>query len=308
MSLAQKFFRRKLIDTSPSSLERKLKIVDLLGLGVGATLGAGVYVLTGVVAKTEAGASHGTALVGVSFGKTSTLRSPTNAENCIHPCKSNECHVGLATSSLSASVISSTAGPAIVLSFLISGLASILSGLCYAEFGARVPRAGSAYVYSYVTVGEMLAWTTGWQLLLEYVIGASSVARSWSGYVDSLSGGAVTSGIAKYIGTMSVPGLASSPDLLGAGMTILLSMIVSVGVKESTGGAWGYYAPSLCLCVCDCLVRGCSQGVCLRSAYSAPRIIVSAALVTTTDTAERCPRPAAAMPLSLSQGIAHRTS
>ncbi len=98
-----------------------------------------------------------------------------------------------------------------------------------------MPRAGSAYVYSYVTVGEMLAWTTGWQLLLEYVIGASSVARAWSGYVDSLAGGAVTAAITRGLGVMSVPGLAATPDFLGAGMTLLLSAVVSVGVKESTG-------------------------------------------------------------------------
>jgi len=113
---AQLLLRRKAIDTSPSSLPRKLSVFDLTLLGMGATLGAGAYVLVGVIAR-------------------------------------------------------KLAGPAIVVSFVISGFASILSALCYAEFGARVPRAGSAYVYSYVTVGEVFAWTTGWQLLLEYIIG-----------------------------------------------------------------------------------------------------------------------------------------
>ena len=90
MRFIAKLLRRKVLDKTPSSLNRSLGFFSLTALGVGATLGAGVYVLTGVVGK--------------------------------------------------------TVGPAIVLSFAISGFASILSGLCYAEFGARVPRAGSAYV------------------------------------------------------------------------------------------------------------------------------------------------------------------
>ena len=131
-------------------------------------------------------------------------------------------------------VARNTAGPAVVVSFLISGFASVLSGLCYAEFGSRVPRAGSAYVYSYVTVGELLAWTTGWQLLLEYIIGASAVAVSWGGNVDSLAGGRLSAAVAASLGTWSVPGLAATPNVLAAAMTLAMTLLVCLGVREST--------------------------------------------------------------------------
>src|ERR1043166_2025565 len=78
------------------------------------------------------------------------------------------------------------AGPAIVLSMVLAGVASALAGLCYAEFASTVPIAGSAYTYGYATLGEFVAWIIGWDLILEYLFAASTVAVGWSGYVVSL--------------------------------------------------------------------------------------------------------------------------
>lgn len=77
------------------------------------------------------------------------------------------------------------AGPAIVISFIISGIACVFAGLCYAELASMIPVAGSAYTYSYATLGEFFAWIIGWDLILEYLFGASTVAVGWSGYVVS---------------------------------------------------------------------------------------------------------------------------
>jgi APA family basic amino acid/polyamine antiporter len=77
------------------------------------------------------------------------------------------------------------AGPAIVLSFIISAIGCALAGLCYAEFASMIPISGSAYTYAYATLGELLAWIIGWDLVLEYLFGASTVAVGWSGYVVS---------------------------------------------------------------------------------------------------------------------------
>jgi len=78
------------------------------------------------------------------------------------------------------------AGPAIILSFIVSGLGCVFAGLCYAEFSSMIPIAGSAYTYSYATLGEFIAWIIGWDLILEYLFASSTVAVGWSGYFVSL--------------------------------------------------------------------------------------------------------------------------
>src|ERR1700693_4860193 len=78
------------------------------------------------------------------------------------------------------------AGPALVLSFLLLGVACALAGLCYAELASMIPQAGSAYAYSYATLGELLAWLIGWDLILEYAVGNVAVAISWGDYFNSL--------------------------------------------------------------------------------------------------------------------------
>src|SRR5215475_630421 len=75
------------------------------------------------------------------------------------------------------------AGPAVALSFVIAGTASAFAGLCYAEMASMIPIAGSAYTYAYATMGELVAWIIGWDLILEYLVGAATVSVGWSGYV-----------------------------------------------------------------------------------------------------------------------------
>jgi len=86
---------------------------------------------------------------------------------------------------LTGTVAALNAGPAVVLSFVLAGVASIFAALCYSEFASLVPMAGSAYTYGYATLGEVIAWIIGWDLILEYALGAVTVAIGWSGYVVS---------------------------------------------------------------------------------------------------------------------------
>src|SRR5713226_9467665 len=87
---------------------------------------------------------------------------------------------------LTGQAAATNAGPAIVLSFVLAGIGCTFAGLCYTEFAALIPVAGSAYTYAYASLGEIFAWIIGWDLVLEYAFGAATVASGWSGYFVSL--------------------------------------------------------------------------------------------------------------------------
>jgi APA family basic amino acid/polyamine antiporter len=167
-------------------LRRSLSALNLVALGIGAIIGAGIFVLTG------------------------------------HAAAAN-------------------AGPAIVISFVLGGIACAFAGLCYAEMASTVPIAGSAYTYAYATMGELIAWVIGWDLILEYALGAVTVAIGWSGYVVSFL---------KDLGIVVPPAFAGAPlayDAATHGWTatsallnvpamviiVAMSTLLVIGIHES---------------------------------------------------------------------------
>ncbi|KAJ9583838.1 hypothetical protein L9F63_021814, partial [Diploptera punctata] len=127
-------------------------------------------------------------------------------------------------------VAHNVAGPGVVISFIIAAVASIFSGACYAEFGVRVPHTtGSAYMYSYVTVGEFIAFVIGWNMVLEYLIGTSACACALSACFDALANGAISAAIGGAVGTL----FGRPPDFLAFVITILMTILMAAGVKKS---------------------------------------------------------------------------
>ncbi|KAJ0855017.1 putative amino acid/polyamine transporter I, cationic amino acid transporter [Helianthus annuus] len=178
--------RRKRVDSihSKSSdtgghhqLAKELSVLHLIAIGVGSTIGAGVYILVGTVAREHS-------------------------------------------------------GPALAFSFLIAGIAAALSAFCYAELASRCPSAGSAYHYSYICVGEGLAWIIGWALILEYTIGGSAVARGISPNLALLFGG--PDSLPAFLARHYVPGLGIVVDPCAAMLVFVVTGLLCAGIKEST--------------------------------------------------------------------------
>src|SRR5881227_881247 len=139
------------------------------------------------------------------------------------------------------------AGPAIIVSFVLVAVACALAGFCYAEFASMVPTAGSAYTYAYATLGELIAWIIGWDLILEYAVGNVAVAVSWSGYFQDFLAGFglhLPAWMATTINhATATPGLLESAPHIGSipivfnlpafAIVALLTVLLVIGVKES---------------------------------------------------------------------------
>ncbi|PEJ56818.1 MULTISPECIES: amino acid permease [unclassified Bacillus (in: firmicutes)] len=171
------FRKKSATNNSPSSLNPVLGAFDLTMLGIGAIIGTGIFVLTGVAAAKYA-------------------------------------------------------GPALIISFIIAGLACTFAALCYSEFASMIPQAGSAYTYSYVAFGEVIAWILGWDMVLEYGLASSAVASGWSGYFQSLLGGFGIHFPKAVTGAFD-PSKHTYIDLPAVIIVLIVTFILTRGVKKS---------------------------------------------------------------------------
>ncbi|KAK5785861.1 Cationic amino acid transporter 4, vacuolar -like protein [Gossypium arboreum] len=174
--------RRKQVDSvhvrrEGHQLARKLTALDLTAIGVGTTIGAGVYVLVGTVAREHT-------------------------------------------------------GPALTVSFLIAGLAAALSAFCYAELASRCPSAGSAYHYTYICIGESVAWLIGWSLILEYTIGGAAIARGISPNIALFLGG--EGNLPAFLVRHTISQLGVVVDPCAAILVLIVTFLLCAGIKESS--------------------------------------------------------------------------
>jgi len=188
-------FRRKSLaelmpeDEGEGGLKRALTATNLILLGIGAIIGAGIFVLTGTAAAQYA-------------------------------------------------------GPAIVLSFVLAGFGCLFAGLCYAEFASMIPVAGSAYTYGYATLGELVAWIIGWDLILEYLFAASTVAVGWSGYFTAFM---------TELGIQLPPSLTGAPFAVEGTHTLVRSQIC---IDPATSGVAVDAVSRTPIPIADCVAKG----------------------------------------------------
>lgn len=138
---------------------------------------------------------------------------------------------------LSPSIARGTTGPALILSYLIAGVASLLAALAYADFGVRYPRSGSAYSYVYYSIGEFWAFFVGWNVLLENMLATAACVRACSAYIDSLTGYVVFNGTRAIMGEFSTtdPYLSEVPDFLAFAILMGFVIFMTFGVKTTSG-------------------------------------------------------------------------
>jgi APA family basic amino acid/polyamine antiporter len=217
--LASNLFRTKSIDKLLSDselpehrLKKTLGALSLTALGIGAIIGSGIFIVTGTAAAGE------------------TDRYPSLLQA---PLLSVLMHGRHAIGTMGRP----GAGPAIAISFLLVAFACGLAGLCYAELASMIPIAGSAYTYTYATLGELIAWIIGWDLILEYAVSNMAVAVGFSAYIDSL-----LSGLGLHLSNRwttptysPMTGWTTHYNLAGFVIVMLLTVLLVIGIRESAG-------------------------------------------------------------------------